>query len=185
MFMGSNPTATLVSNARIGKFKWRIGVYYGRRLRRHDWSKKSASARLSLDRAQVQRSARRAFYEGEIVSMSGVVQRHRPGHRQRVGLGAEQRQHRRLQGLRRGPESTHGRGEPRSGWIGSSADLPSTTSLATRAVRSALSRVPAHSRGRLPKLQVPPRAGLFFQIDQFVMAITALEAPIRYATWHT
>jgi hypothetical protein len=28
----------------------------------------------------VQRSSRRAFHKGDIVSMSGVVQRHRPGH---------------------------------------------------------------------------------------------------------
>src|SRR5215831_7022125 len=60
-------------------FKWRIGVYCGRRLRRGDWLKKSISATKCCNRAQVQRSAQRAFTSARSCQMSGVVPRHRPG----------------------------------------------------------------------------------------------------------
>lgn len=65
--------------AHIRMFKWRIGVYCGRRLRRGDWLKKSISARLNVAIARTCCAQRLAFYEGEILSMSGVVQGHRGG----------------------------------------------------------------------------------------------------------
>jgi len=67
------------ANIHIRMFKWRIGVYCGRRLRRVigkkiNWraTKCSIARKCSPRRGQL--------LQREIVSMSGAVQRHRTGH---------------------------------------------------------------------------------------------------------